>query len=163
MKKLVLMVLTGMLCAAASTVALAQKPNPDLKTTKNVKVFLPDLVVSDVAIGNAADGIVQNVKVTVKNTCEAAAPSSYVLLTFKNKEGNPLHVVGNTVKALKGSESVDQVFVVSAKNMPSGSHVSVEVDPFKTLKEDVEGNNFRRLNPNMAPFPDGPTHCQPKG
>lgn len=163
MKKLMLTIFTGMLCAAASTVALAQKPNPDLKTTKNVKVLLPDLVVSNVAIVNGAGGIVQDVKVTVKNTCEAASPLSYVLVTFRDKDGNALHFVGNNVKALKGSESQEQIFDVRMKNMPAGSQVLAEVDPFKKLKEDVEGNNYRKLNPNMAPFPDGPTHCKPKG
>ena len=163
MTKLMLMVLTGMLCAAASTVARAQNPNLKLNTPKNVKVFLPDLVVSKVEIANGAGGIADSVRVTVKNTCEAASPSSYVLIRFKDKDGQALHIVGNTVNALKGGESHEQVFNVRMKNMPAASHVFAEADPFKKLKEDVEGNNYRKLNPNMAPFPDGPTHCKPKG
>ncbi|HVQ36859.1 MAG TPA: CARDB domain-containing protein [Pyrinomonadaceae bacterium] len=163
MKRLMLITLTGVLCAAAFTVARAQEPNPNLKTTKNVKVFLPDLVVSNVAIGDGAGGIAQSVRVTVTNTCEAAAASSYVLATFKDQAGKALYYAGNTVKALKGGESQEQVFDVSGKKMPAGTNVSVEVDPYRKLKEDVEGNNYRKLNPNMAPFPDGPTHCKAKG
>jgi subtilase family serine protease len=102
------------------------------------------------------------VRVTVTNTCEAA--ESYVLATFMDKAGGKeLYYVGNTVKALKGGESQTQVFNLSGKNLPADGRVSVEVDPYTKVKEDVEGNNFRKLNPNVAPFPENAaTHCKPK-
>lgn len=164
MKRLMLIVLTGMLCAAASTVARAQEIDPKLKAPQKVLVALPDLVVSSLAVGKGAGGIAASVRVTVTNTCEAAAAESYVLATFMDKAGGKtLYLVGNTVKALKGGESQTAVFDVSGKKMPAGSHVSVEVDPYKKVKEDSEGNNWSKLNPNSSPFPDGPKHCQPKG
>jgi hypothetical protein len=97
-------------------------------------------------------------------SCEASAAESYVLAKFMDKAGGKeLSYIGNTVKALKGGESQTQVFDLSGKNLPAGSHVSVEVDPYAKVREDVEGNNLRKLNPNVAPFPeDVATHCKPK-
>lgn len=165
MKRLMLIVLTGMLCAAASTVARAQETNRNSRPAPK-KVLLPDLVVSSVAVGKGAGGIAQSVRVTVTNTCGVAAKESYVLAKFMDKSGaggKTLYYIGNTVKALKGGESHSQDFDVSNKKMPADSHVSVEVDPYKKVKEDSEINNFQKLNPNVAPFPDnGATHCKPK-
>lgn len=162
MKRLMLIVLTGMLCAAASTVARAQEPN---RRPAPKEVLLPDLVVSNVAVGKGAGGIAQSVRITVTNTCGVAAKESYVLAKFMDKSGDggkTLYYIGNTVKALKGGESHAQDFDVSNKKMPADSHVSVEVDPYKKVKEDSEGNNWSKLNPNSSPFPDGPKHCKPK-
>ena len=166
MKRLILIVLTSMLCIVASTGARAQTINPRLKITKvpTRLMLLPDLVVSEVVVNVNPGGMVESVKITVTNTCGVAAPTSYVHATFMDKfGGKALYIIGNTVKALKGGESHEQLFNVSERKMPAYTHVSAEVDPFKTLKEDVEGNNYRKRQPNMFPFPDGPNHCKPKG
>ena len=164
MKRLILIALASMLCTTASTVARAQETNPQLKLpAKFPSLLLPDLVVSSVIVRKNTGGNLVSVRVTVKNTCEATAARSYVLTTFMDKaDGKALFYIGNTVKVLKGGESHEQVFNVGGNNLPAGSHVSVEVDPYKEVKEDVEGNNYRKLNPNSAPFPDGPNHCKPK-
>lgn len=163
MKRLILIALMSMLCATASTVARAQETNPRLKITKVPSLLLPDLVVSSVIVRKNNGGNLVSVRVTVKNTCQAAAARSYVRTTIMDKaDGKALFYIGNTVKVLKGGESHEQVFNVLGNNLPAGSHVSVEVDPYKEVKEDVEGNNYRKVNPNFAPFPDGPNHCKPK-
>lgn len=163
MKRLILIALTCMLCAAASTIARAQEINPQLKITKMPSLLLPDLVVSSVIVRKNLSGKLVSVRITVKNTCEVAAARSYVLATIMDKAGGKaLFYIGNTVRALKGGESHEQLFSLSGNNLPAGSHVSVEVDPYKEVTEDVEGNNYRKVNPNGAPFPDGPNHCKPK-
>ncbi|MFL6231184.1 MAG: CARDB domain-containing protein [Pyrinomonadaceae bacterium] len=170
MRRLLLYALTGLTVAAAASAVRAQGPtqNPGtkMKPPERIAVLLPDLVVQQVALGKAGDGQTLSVRVTVANTCGAAAPQSYVLATFYDKAGDgakALYYIGHEVKPLKGGETETQVLDLGAKKMPANAHVVVEVDPYKKVKEDEEGNNWMKLNPNEAPFPsNGQTHCKAK-
>jgi hypothetical protein len=169
MRRLLLYALTGLALTAASAArAQGPAPNPGLKMKpqERIAVLLPDLVVQHISLGKAGDGLTQSVRVTVANTCGAAAPQSYVLATFYDKAGNgakALYYIGHEVKPLKGGETETQVIELGAKKMPANAHVVVEVDPYKKVKEDDETNNWQKLNPNEAPFPsNGQTHCKAK-
>lgn len=171
MRRVLLYALTGLMFTAASAArAQGPAPNAQLKTKpmppQKIAVFLPDLIVKQVSLGKASDGQTQSVRVTVANTCGASAPQSYVLATFYDKAGDgakALYIIGHEVKPLKGGESESQVLDLGSKKMPANAHVVVEVDPENKVKEDDEGNNYMKLNPNEAPFPsNGQTHCKAK-
>jgi hypothetical protein len=172
MRRLLLYALTGLMFAATSA-ARAQGPAPNTQLKRKptppekFAVLLPDLVVQHVSLGKANDGMTQSVRVTVENTCGVSSPQSYVLVTFYDKAGDgakALYYIGNSVKPLKGGETFTQILDLGSKKMPANAHVVVEVDPYQKVKEDDEGNNWQKLNPNEAPFPsNGATHCKAKG
>jgi hypothetical protein len=175
MRRLLLYALTGLLMFTAASAARAQGPVPVPNTQLKTKpmppqkfvVLLPDLVVQHVSLGKASDGMTQSVRITVANTCGVASPQSYVLATFYDKAGDgakALYYIGNSVKPLKGGETFTQILDLGSKKMPANAHIVVEVDPYQKVKEDDEGNNYMKLNPNEAPFPsNGATHCKAKG
>jgi len=127
----------------------------------------PDLTVSKVDITKDRSGLfVQKITVTVMNGCrEASADASYVLVTFKQndkKDAKAIYYVGNTVKALKGSESYTQTFDVSEKKIGVGRYVFAEADPYKKVSEASEDNNWRTLFPNGAGTILSQGQCSPK-
>jgi len=158
MKRLILIALTGVLCAAASTVARAQEINPKLKTPKKVLVLLPDLVVSGLSIAKGGVGEQSVLAITVKNTCGAPAAQYVVKIEYKYGQGKKFETVTWKWKALKGGESEMQKYAL----LYEPSQLVVTADYGNKVKEDVEGNNWSKLNPNSSPFPDGPNHCKPK-
>ena len=160
MKRLILIALTCMLCAAASTVAQAQEINPKLKVKKVPSVLLPDLVVSGFSVGKGAAGE-DILIITVKNTCEGAVAKYDVTVDYKMKNGLKNYFTYFPGKGLKGGESETQKHTLAGE--PSYSQAfTVQVDKNNKVKEANEGNNWNKLNPNSSPFPDGPNHCKPK-
>lgn len=115
----------------------------------------PDLVVASVGIEDDGQGFVRNVTVSVTNICPYAnAPTSYVLVSFKesaDKSAKTVLFVGNSVPALKGSDSFSQTFRITDAKIDGRTHVVVEVDPYQKVAEANEDNNWWKLHPNSRP------------
>ena len=114
---------------------------------------LPDLVVSSAEIKRDGTGqMAASLTVTVSNRCSGTAGPSYVLATFKQgptRDAKPIYFVGHAVKVLRGGKSVSNIFDLKGKNIPYGTFVLIEADPYKKVRETDKDNNWRTL------FPDG--------
>ena len=142
---------------AAST-AQAQRPNPKLRP---VKVELPDLRITSVAI----DGGKMDVEVT--NMCKGAAGSSRLFLSLNegpDKKSKPGEEVRLDVPPLKGGEKTTLHFDMqqygSKYTTFVGRYYHLLVDETNKVKESQEGNNY--YDKGASPFPNGPHSCDPQ-
>lgn len=174
MKRLMLIGLAVVLCAAAST-ARAQEINPQLKIppeTLAAASVLPDLVISSVTVEPEVVGkISPTLTVTVKNICEGYAKSVglnkagwFYVVVSGDKGGKSIGWgFAMITKPLKGGESNTVTFGLPKGGVPVADvHFVVTVDKGNKVKEVNETNNWREVNPNSAPPPDGPTPCKLK-
>jgi hypothetical protein len=152
-----IMALSIVLLAVCSATA-----QPHLPGKKRAR---PDFKVTDVQVTNTTDGaFIEKISITINNGCQVDAPNSYVMATFKTADGpngQALYYIGNTVLALKGGSSGSQTFDVKDKKLRPTLFILVEVDPYRKIVEGDENNNWRKLNPNSAPFPAA-NPCEPK-
>ena len=169
MKKLLRVMSAGlMLGVLFAGQAAAQRPNPKLKVPPpNLLISLPDLLVGDVSVNKSGDGFIDNITIEFKNGCGAAVKGKFdIMATFKENnqaDSKVLHTVSSTFDELAGGKSHKHFFSVSGMKIPATSYILVEVDPANQIKEDLEDNNWKKLNPNGAPFPpNGSTYCKPK-
>ncbi len=130
-------------------------------------VKYPDLIVSDLQVAQTAPGITQafidHVSFTVKEGCGVkVAKSFHVALKIAATQGGAslfaTTVVANPLPA-NGSQSWS---IPLTKAVPLTSYVRVDADSQNEVVEDVEGNNYQQLNPNLSPFPqNSATYCKP--
>jgi CARDB len=120
-------------------------------TTAFPQSRLPDLVVSRAEMKREGSGqMAESLSVTVLNRCTGAAGPSYVLATFKQSpapDAKPIYFTGHAVKALRGGESITNIFDLKGKNVAFGTFVLIEADPYKKVAEGDESNNWRTLFP----------------
>lgn len=161
MKKIILFVMTLVVLVFGFSSAKAQFKIPKVNP-KSVKMVKPDLKISSVEVSKTSDNFIEKISVTVSNGCQATAPDSYLLISFRESaDKQPFFYVGNTTLALKGGASYTQTFDVKDKKIAASSYIFIEADSNKKVSEGDESNNWRQLNPNSSPFPSMGV-CDPK-
>ena len=127
----------------------------------------PDLVVADLQVSQAKPGLTQavfdTVSFTVKEACGAKVAKAYhvALKIAASQSGAPLYTVTLAANPLPANGSQTWSLPLG-KSFASSSYVRVDADSNNEIGEDVEGNNYAQLNPNVAPFPqNSKTYCKP--
>ena len=127
----------------------------------------PDLVVSDLKVFQAQNGLSQtvfdHVSFTVQEACGVKVTKSYhIALKIAASQGAPpLYTTTLLANPLPANGSQSWSIALAGKSFPTTSYVRVDADSNNEIGEDVEGNNYQQL-PGAAPFPqNSQTYCKP--
>lgn len=131
----------------------------------NMAASLPDLRVTDVQV----DGTGHKATVTIANVCNGDVPSDSKLkvqmIIYKGAaqaSGADYYVLSGILAPLAAhtTAKVDIALLPTYRvNSFKGRYLRAEVDPFNTIKESVETNNWWETS--ELPFPDPVDSCDP--
>lgn len=143
-----------------------KRENSGGRKRDNTAASLPDLRVTDVQV----DGIGHKATITIANVCNGDVPSDSELkvqvIIYKGADqtsGADYYILSGIIAPLAAhtTSKVDIVLLPTYRvNSFKGRYLRVEVDPFNTIKESVETNNWWETA--ELPFPDPVDSCDPK-
>lgn len=123
----------------------------------------PDFAVESIIPVTDFQNNITAVTVTIVNLCAAVKSGSpYVTVDITDPaNGAAGAIVGYNALAFSNGEKLDTKLVNLGKTLKPGLTIRVTVNEDKALPEAWGGNNFRQINPNIAPFPPGKDYCNP--